>query len=327
MADLIPVQYPAIEVQQEVITPDYFVLHYEEFISMYIAHGRPSKDTMNHCRSNINQFIRWCGDKGVHPLSITNYQMHVYQNYLNSKEYKKDTISGKLVDIRSFFTAAQQMELISKNPCLGMTGGISYSVDDMVQYFSVDQMEEICSVFDSETDFVRLRNTLIVYLMGVEGLRNVEVHRANQEDIDWNVGSIFVRGKGHDRRIFPCKPTFDILDQYLQACPEKINKKGSLTPLILSDSYNNAAGRISRNGLRHIMNQALKASGLKISGLSCHVFRHSCGTNLYAETKDLRLVQETLGHRDPKVTARYAHLQERISKRATERIAPKIRSN
>lgn len=56
-------------------------------------------------------------------------------------------------------------------------------------------------------------------------------------------------------------------------------------------------------------------------GLSCHVFRHSCGTNLYAETKDLRLVQDTLRHRDPKVTARYAHLTGRLEHRSTSVIA------
>ena len=112
----------------EIITHDYFVMHYLDFLSMYIAHGNPSKDTLNHCRSNINQFIRWCSANGRHPLSINSYQMHLYLQYLNSRDYKKDTINGKIVDIRSFFMAAQKMELIEKNPCIGMTGGTSYSV-------------------------------------------------------------------------------------------------------------------------------------------------------------------------------------------------------
>ena len=312
---------------QEIITPDYFVEHYLEFLAMYIAHGRPSRDTLKHCRSNINQFIKWCKENGRHPLGINNYQMHIYLQHLNSMDYKKDTINGKLVDVRSFFMVAQKMELIKKNPCLDMTGSSSYSVDDLVQYFSVEQMAEICQVYKNEPEFIRLRNTLIVYLMGVEGLRSVEVYRANREDIDWNVGSMYIRGKGHDRRIFPCKQTFKLLDLYLQSCPkdEKINKTGGiLTPLILSDSHNNTAGRLTRDGIKYIMNKTLKAAGLKIKGAACHVFRHSCGTNLYAKTKDLRLVQETLGHRDPKTTARYAHLQERISRRATEEIAPDI---
>ena len=317
----------SIALDQEMITPDYFVEHYLEFLSLYIAHGRPSKDTLRHCRSSIDQFIEWCKKNGRHPLSINDYQMHIYLLHIHSMDYKTDTVNGKIVDIRSFFMAAHRMGLIERNPCIGMQGKSSYSVDDMVQYFSVEQITDICKTYKNEPEFIRLRNTLIVFLMGVEGLRSVEVHRSNREDIDWNVGSMYVRGKGHDRRIFPCKQTFRILDLYLQECPKKdrINKAGGiLTPLILSDSNNNIAGRITRGGIKYVMNRTLKEAGLKMKGAACHVFRHSCGTNLYAKTKDLRLVQETLGHRDPKTTARYAHLQERISRRATEEIAPDI---
>ena len=76
---------------------------------------------------------------------------------------------------------------------------------------------------------------------------------------------------------------------YLQAIPtdREIKKDGVLTPLILSSSNRNLMGRISRNGIRSIMNKALTACDLKHPGYSCHVFRHSCGTNLYKETKDL----------------------------------------
>ena len=81
-------------------------------------------------------------------------------------------------------------------------------------------------------------------------------------------------------------------------------------------------GRISRNGIRSIMNKALTACDLKHPGYSCHVFRHSSGPNLYKETKDLRLVQDTLRHRDPKVTARYAHVADRLSKRYTSKLVP-----
>ena len=118
-----------------------------------------------------------------------------------------------------------------------------------------------------------------------------------------------VRGKGTKDRmepIYPCEETFELIEEYLKAIPtnHKIKKDGVLTPLILSSSNRNFLGRISRNGIRAIMNKALEACNLKHPGYSCHVFRHSCGTNLYHETKDLRLVQDILRHRDPKVTAR-----------------------
>ena len=92
---------------------------------------------------------------------------------------------------------------------------------------------------------------------------------------------------------------------------------------LLSSSNKNYLGRVSRNGVRFVMNQALTACNLKHPGYSCHILRHSCGTNLYAQTKDLRMVQETLRQRDPKVTARYAHLNQRMSNRITSALVPK----
>ena len=107
-----------------------------------------------------------------------------------------------------------------------------------------------------------------------------------------------------------------LLEEYLKAIPtdRTIKKDGVLTPLILSSSNRNLMGRISRNGIRSIMNKTLNACNLKNPGCTCHIFRHSCGTNLYQETKDLRLVQEVLRHRDPKITARYAHVADRLTK-------------
>ena len=136
-----------------------------------------------------------------------------------------------------------------------------------------------------------------------------------------------IRGKGHKGRlepIYPCDETFAVLEEYLKAIPmdREIKKDGVLTPLILSSSNRNLLGRISRNGLRSIMNKALDACDLKHPGYSCHVFRHSCGTNLYHETKDLRLVQDVLRHRDPKITARYAHVADRLNKRYTSKLVP-----
>lgn len=39
-----------------------------------------------------------------------------------------------------------------------------------------------------------------------------------------------------------------------------------------------------------------------------HALRHTCGTELYRQTKDLRLVQTVLGHSSPQVTQIYARL-------------------
>lgn len=323
----------AAALDPSVITPDYFLAHYPEFLRMYIAKGNPSDDTIRSYCDRISTFFQWCRLHQRHPLSMGDFQMRAYRNDLTSKGYAADTIQAKLTAIKAFYHAALKLGLIKVNPCADITAPFSDVANQAIQAYAPEQMKEICDIFMQEPDpFLKWRNTSILYMMGVEGMRNVEVYRCCLEDIDWEHGIINVRGKGSKGRmdpIFPCEETMNVLQNYVESIDpdRKIKKDGILTPFILSDSNNNECGRISRNGIRYIMNKALKAADLKRKGLACHVFRHSCGTNLYAQTKDLRLVQDTLRHRDPKVTARYAHLVDRLGKRSTSSIAQAMAQN
>lgn len=308
--------------EAKAITPDYFVNHYYEFLPRYIANGNPSPNTLKTYYSWIDHFIDWCFGNEQHPLSVTDYQMRLFREHLLENNYQLDTNHTIFMAIRSFFSTAIRLGLISVNPCesVSVTSTTSHNI---LNFYSQEQMLDIYAVFEQEQEpFTRYRNLLILYLMGVEGLRNIEVHRLCREDIRWDIKVIMIRGKGAVGRmdpIYPCEDTFELLQNYLDAIPtdREIQKEGGLTPLILSDSHNNVLGRISRNGLRYIMNKALKITGLKHEGQTCHILRHSCGTNLYQQTKDLRVVQDTLRHRDPKITARYAHVNQQLNNRVT----------
>lgn len=314
----------------ETITPDYFVQHYAEFLPRFIANGNPSKDTMYQYCQKIKHFIKWCISKQRHPLNMHEYQLIMYREFLLQRNYKNESIQIMLAAVRAFYHVAYKMELIKTNPMADIFAPPAANNESLLSFYSKEQMAEILKVFDSEPDpFIKYRNKLIVYLMGVEGLRNVEVSRACLEDINWEAQAVMIRGKGTRGRldpIYPCERTFDLLEKYIKSIPvddeHPVKKDGALTPLILSSSHKNYLGRVSRNGIRFVMNQALTACNLKHPGYSCHIFRHSCGTNLYAQTKDLRLVQETLRQRDPKVTARYAHVNRRMSHRITSALVP-----
>ncbi|SHK90679.1 integrase/recombinase XerC [Selenomonas ruminantium] len=314
----------ALSLDTSAITPEYYVAHYMEFIPMYIGRGRPSMDTLNTYKASIDMFINWCVERNYPPLAAHEHQMRIYFHTLVSRGLQQNTIATRLTGVRIFFRVAKKLNFIKVNPCADISLGVAQTMDEHFRYYSPEQVQAVINAFAAEEDkFIRYRNTLIVMLMGVEGMRNVEVTRMNDEDVRWDSMSIYVHGKGHDGIIYPCEETFNILEAYLDARPPVIPEHG-FTPTIVND-YNHGNTRISRNGVRFVMNRALESCNLKVKGYSCHVFRHSCGTNLYQKTKDLRVVQETLRHNDPKVTARYAHVQERMSKRYTSKLAPKIK--
>jgi len=66
-------------------------------------------------------------------------------------------------------------------------------------------------------------------------------------------------------------------------------------------------GKFTTRGLQLLFKRAAKKAGLP-SHFSIHACRHSYGTFLYQKTKDLRLVQDQLGHSTPVVTEVYSHI-------------------
>jgi len=71
--------------------------------------------------------------------------------------------------------------------------------------------------------------------------------------------------------------------------------------------------RFTTRGLQYLFKQAAEKAGLP-PHFSIHACRHSYGTYLYQKTKDLRLVQDQLGHSSPIVTQVYSHItpEERV---------------
>jgi type 1 fimbriae regulatory protein FimB len=60
---------------------------------------------------------------------------------------------------------------------------------------------------------------------------------------------------------------------------------------------------LTRQGVNYLVAAAAERAGL--SGIHPHTLRHSCGFALADKGHDLRLIQDYLGHRDPRHTVHY----------------------
>lgn len=310
----------SLTIEHQEITPAWFLSHYAELLPRYISNGRPTEDTMSSYCYHINLYLKVCEDKGWPPLQVTDFEVREYF-WNKSQHAQAATVSAHITAVRTFYKMARRIGLIKENPCAYIHASSGYRFDDEFHYFTIEQIGEVMECAQNEPDpFIRKRNIAMLYLMGIEGLRVVELHRMNDKDIDWQHRSIYIHGKGHAGRIYPAPETFEVLRAYLYERP--IREDSEDDAFFYSDKRHRYV-RISRNGIRYAIDKILRRCSYKQRGISCHVFRHSCGTNLYAATKDLRLVQETLRQRDPKVTSRYAHVQERMEHRYTGRIIPK----
>ena len=312
------------------ITEAEFIQNIEQYIIPCIAKGNPSPDTLESYMKHIRIFFKWCHKNNRQPLKMTEQQIRIYYQELLDKGYKPLTIHIKISALKALYRAAIYQHLIFDNPCSSIQtqGG---NPPTLRYYLDMNQLQVVCNAYNDEPDdFVRNRNTLILYLFSVEGLRPVDIFRLNMQDINWEnytieISSSDVSDVTQTQQIYPCQETINVLVDYINSIPGPIIDEliGKLAPLIISNSKNNFAGRLSRNGMRLIINNALDKAGLKVSGSSANLLRNSCGTNLFKATNDIKLVQKTLRQQNIISAMKFMEDNPTLSKRATNIIAPK----
>lgn len=135
------------------------------------------------------------------------------------------------------------------------------------------------------------RERLMVLLAAVCGLRRGEIARARREDVEPDLlgYSLRVHGKGGHVRSVPLP---DALAVQLLNAPA-----GWLFP-----SSKSGGGHLTAHHVGVLVSRLLP------EGWTCHTLRHRCATVAYASTRDLRAVQELLGHAKPETTARYTQV-------------------
>lgn len=305
---------------------DLYLEHYEEIMTKYISDGNPSNDTIINYFGRIRSFLSWCHDNYVYPLSCTEEHIILYRDNLLQKNYKVSTVSAHLIAIKKFFHVAAKFHIVFDNPATDVKAPRDPDAGlANIPYLTAGKLEYLFQVVPSTTE-KELRDKVIIAFMAIEGLRTVEIHRMNVEDINREQTTILIRGKGKNSMLYPRQDTFALLLKYLQLKESTYINEGNFnfTPVFTSTSNNKTGNRMSRQAIRDAINQWLSQANYKEKGKSGHMLRHTCATLLYKETRDIRAVQETLRHSSINISSRYAHLTEREEQRYTNSIPVEI---
>lgn len=139
------------------------------------------------------------------------------------------------------------------------------------------------------------RVRLAIMLAGYCGLRRGEIARARREDMEPDLlgWTLRVKGKGGHVRVVPLPD--EVASEILRV------ESGWLFP---STRPQDAGRPISARWLGKLVARHLPGN------LTTHTLRHRCGTVAYAGTKDIRAVQELLGHSKPEITQMYVEVAD-----------------
>ncbi len=294
---------------------------FADFLKVDVANGDAREDTLRSYMTHIKDFVNFCKDGGINPGQATSETVKTYRKTLIERDLAHATISLKLVTVRRFYQGAVNRRMLESNPADGVKPPRKRESTDTKKHLSAGEAEILFRKVKEETGLKGLRDKAIVAMMALEGLRSVEITRANIEDIE--EGRILVHGKGKDDYIYPRKDTQKALKEYFLTRGEvRTDEQG--TPLFVAVGNRAGGRRLSKDGVRSIINKYLTQAGLKKKGISCHALRHTCGTLLYQATRDVKVVQSTLRHSDVSTAAKYSHIIEASEARYTENIPLEI---
>lgn len=217
---------------------------------------------------------RVLGDVDVGHLVVTTEQL---VDYLGTRSWKPDTRKSYRSSLRSFFgwvqaTGRRQDNPADLIPTVKVPRGVPRPTPEHIYRAALEAAEP--------------RVRIMIMLAAMCGLRRGEISRAHSDALvqDLDGWSLRVLGKGGHERMVPLPA---LLAEILRNRPA-----GWLFP-------SPCGGHLTPGHVGVLVARALPA------GWSCHTLRHRCATVAYATRRDLRAVQELLGHAKPETTMLY----------------------
>ncbi|MDD1714537.1 MAG: tyrosine-type recombinase/integrase [Methanoregulaceae archaeon] len=237
------------------------------------------------------------------PVEVKPVVISDYLTFIGSmKTYKPKTTHRIISTLSSFYRFLYAQGEITANPMPSIER--PKIKDQELRYLKHSQ---VIRLIDSIED---PRDRLIVRTIYATGVRVSELCAINIEDIDFEDETIRVRGKGGKFRIVFMDP--DTLAELSKFIGNRIEG-----PLFTGQMGHH----ISPRSVQHIFKKYAP------QGITPHKIRHSYASELYRRSKNLRVVQENLGHTSIKTTEIYLHTDLEERKRVYQEYFPLTDTN
>jgi integrase/recombinase XerD len=303
--------------QIDVITTNNLLVVFAEFLDIDVSAGDAAADTLKTYTRQLHQFLSWCDRRQLNPVTVVKDDIKQYRRWMVEKPYKPATIALKLAVVRRFYQAAVEKGLIAINPAAGVKPPREKrDPAEKITYLEQLEVEALLATIPNNGSLKSARDRAMLSIMALEGTRTVELHRADIASLVRQGQNLGIRVEGKRRiRVVPLTPDLaHLLVDYLHLREIKGEVLKPTRPLFIAVGNNSPGKRISRRGIRSVIDQYLQQAALKYTPgrtISAHSLRHTAGTLALRSGADLRQVQDLLGHSDPRTTSIYAHVADR----------------
>lgn len=295
---------------------------FESLISRFIMFLDVKPKSAQTYATNLKQFERFLQRNGI--TKPQRDDVIEYREELKAA-HKSTTVQAYITAVKLFF---QWTETEGIYPDITRhLKGAKITRTHKKDALTVDQVQSILQAVDRST-MQGARDYAVLCLMITGGLRDIEIHRANVEDLR-TVGLasvLYVQGKGQDEKADYIKigpETEQAIREYLMLRNQTEQVKND-QPLFTSLSNNSILKRLSTRSISGIAKRYLRLIGLDSERLTAHSLRHTAVTLALIGGATLQEASQFARHSDISTTQIYAHNLEKANNKCGEIIAGSI---
>ena len=273
----------------------------EKYIEFIFAQKNLAKNTVISYENDLSEFAKFIGNNDF--LNLTLNQFKRYVGYL-SKNFSPSSHCRKLSSVKNFFLYLYDLKLVNNTPMDFID--FPKLPKKIPKFLSESEVNILIEKSYEDHSFRGLRRTLLIEILYATGIRVSELVSIRHGDITDNYSSIIIKGKGGKQRIVPLfGKVISVLKKYIGF----LNKLKEQSNSLFLFPSNSKLGHLTRNRFFQILKDLGEEINLDLKRISPHVLRHSFASHLLSRGVDLRIIQESLGHKDISTTQIYTHIQ------------------
>lgn len=275
-----------------------------KFESYLLTEKRVSENTFIAYKQDLRQFLQFCEKKNITLEALCLNDLKLFLAFLKNRGIASRSQARKIATLKGLFAygAARcgledyTQELHS--PRLKKSLPAALSEAEMMKLFAVSEQD---------VSPMGKRNTAMLYLMYVTGMRVTELISLKITDIHRDTSIVLIEGKGGKQRMVPIpEGMMELLCAYIDETRATILGR-QLSEFLFPVVYGKKVKMPTRQAFWLIIKQLWKKAGIT-RPMSPHTLRHSFATHMLQKGANLRSLQILLGHEQLTTVQVYTHV-------------------
>lgn len=275
-----------------------------KFESYLLTEKRVSENTFAAYKQDLRQFLQFCNERKVTLENLSPNDIRTFLSVLKQRGIAPRSQARKIATLKGLFVyGASRLGVPDysqelRPPKLKKTLPSALSEQEIMQLFEVSHQD---------SSLIGRRNTAMLYLMYVTGMRVSELIALKITDVHRDSSVVLIEGKGGRQRMVPIpEGMMELLCAYIDETRIAILGR-QFSDCLFPVVYGKKLKKPTRQAFWLIIKQLWKKAGIA-RPMSPHTLRHSFATHMLQKGANLRSLQILLGHEQLTTVQIYTHV-------------------